>query len=228
MVVPLAACTGPQGPAGPAGSQGPPGPEGDRGPAGPPGKTGPLGPEGDEGPAGAVGPAGPQGPAVGGPQLVVALASQTINTTVTGVTGTTSQVVTDVTYTEEIVGVTVEGPLTGQTDDPVGTDVSTTEGTVNVNQTGQGAGTATLTQGLVTIRAIVEQSVMIYGACFDPDYTVDIEVCGEVWVAAIAVGDCGAFCAGPVTVPNLPGCWSVKAYQGGELQACWPLYISGE
>lgn len=65
LIVPLAACKGPQGPVGPTGPQGPAGPQGDQGPTGlrgaGGGATGPAGPEGPVGPQGPAGPQGPQG-----------------------------------------------------------------------------------------------------------------------------------------------------------------------
>lgn len=84
--------------------------------------------------------------------------------------------------------------------------------------------------------AFVTQPVTVQGACFDPDMSgeLNIEVCGTLWVANVTIEACGAFCLEDVVVPNLPGCWSVKAYydldndnelDDGELQACWPLYI---
>jgi len=73
IMVPLAACEGPQGPPGPegpTGAQGTLGPEGPMGPMGrsagepgPVGPQGPMGPQGEPGPAGAEGPRGEQGPA---------------------------------------------------------------------------------------------------------------------------------------------------------------------
>jgi hypothetical protein len=60
IVVPLVSCSGPQGPAGPSGQQGPQGEKGERGPAGPKGETGSMGPPGEPG---EPGPAGPRGPA---------------------------------------------------------------------------------------------------------------------------------------------------------------------
>ena len=84
LMVPLAACEGPQGPQGdpgPTGAQGPqgdigpmgprgagggdpgpPGPQGEPGPTGPEGPQGPEGEKGDRGLGGPMGPPGPQGP----------------------------------------------------------------------------------------------------------------------------------------------------------------------
>ncbi len=65
LIVPLAACEGPQGPTGDPGPTGAQGPQGDQGPQGPRGAgggaTGPAGPEGPAGPQGPAGPEGPQG-----------------------------------------------------------------------------------------------------------------------------------------------------------------------
>jgi len=66
LLVPLAACEGPQGPQGDPGPTGAQGPQGDVGPPGPRGagggQQGPEGPQGDTGPKGDTGPAGPRGP----------------------------------------------------------------------------------------------------------------------------------------------------------------------
>jgi len=78
LMVPLAACEGPQGPTGDPGPTGAQGPQGDQGPMGPPGRAGGepgppgpqgdpglqglVGPQGDEGEKGDTGPAGPMGP----------------------------------------------------------------------------------------------------------------------------------------------------------------------
>lgn len=212
IVVPLTACPGPPSQVGPAGPAGPQGEKGERGPRGAPGDPGPAGIRGPEGPEGPAGPAGPQGPAAG-PQLVVALASLDITTDVdTTVSGDTDALV-----------------VTGGTYDPgLGTIVGGTQENATVSGTGSGTGTATLDQGLVTIRADVGDPVEIYGACF-PEGTLVIKVCGEVWVYTMVSDNrdvCGAFSA-TATVPALTGSWSVKAYVDGELQACWPLYISG-
>ena len=62
LLVPLAACEGPQGPQGQEGPQGPQGPQGPEGPQGPRGRAGgETGPAGPEGPQGEPGPMGPQG-----------------------------------------------------------------------------------------------------------------------------------------------------------------------
>lgn len=72
LLIPLAACEGPQGPQGdpgPTGAQGPQGEEGpvgprgpSAGPQGPQGEQGEPGPQGEQGPQGEKGPIGPQGP----------------------------------------------------------------------------------------------------------------------------------------------------------------------
>ena len=223
ILVPLVACAGPQGPTGPAGPQGPPGPQGERGPRGAPGKQGPAGISGEPGEQGPAGPAGPVG-VVGQPQLVVALntlqfaVDTTVSTSVTGdvvdaTTGVPEEVVVDVTEPG--------GPGTGIVVDKELKEVSG-------SGSGSGTDTVTLYQGLVTIRADAGQAVLIYGACF-PEGTLTIEVCGTDWDLD-SIDDnrdvCGAFCA-TATVPPLDGCYSVKAYVDGELQACWPLKITG-
>ena len=94
LIVPLAACEGPQGPTGDPGPTGAQGPQGDQGPTGPAGRaggaTGPTGPQGDLGPQGPTGPLGEQGdrgltgppgpmgpPGIQGPtsQIVICLAA---------------------------------------------------------------------------------------------------------------------------------------------------------
>jgi hypothetical protein len=63
LIVPLAACEGPQGPQGEQGPQGPQGVQGEEGPPGPPGQPGgATGPQGPAGPAGPQGEQGEQGP----------------------------------------------------------------------------------------------------------------------------------------------------------------------
>ena len=254
LLVSLAACQGPAGPQGPPGS---PGAQGPAGPQGPRGSRGPAGPVGLQGPEGDVGPRGPAGPAGPNPQIVVALAEQVISINSTGTTD--QSVVTDIGKTTEAVsasGTTDELVVTGGTYDPVAgtitggtqenagmtssttvpvvTDVTATSGTVTVSS----SGTATLTQGLVTIRATVGQQVLVYGAGFDPNEEVSIAIYGAVdpWIE-VTTDDYGSFYTeSAVALPEIAsGLYSVKAYydlnndgnlDASELQACWPLFIS--
>jgi hypothetical protein len=91
--------------------------------------------------------------------------------------------------------------------------------------------------------------VMVSGACFDPDHDIEVELCGEHWftVDEEYISPCGGFCygkGGELWVPDEYwfydefgygygyGYWwweyniGVKAYQGGELKACWPLVVA--
>jgi len=91
--------------------------------------------------------------------------------------------------------------------------------------------------------------VMVSGACFNTHDDIVVELCGEEWftVCEEDISPCGAFCYGKMVTLQVPS-WTwfydefgepygygygyeewnvgVKAYQDGELKACWPLIIA--
>ena len=241
--------TGPQGPVGPPGAQGeegeqgppgraggPEGPEGPEGPTGATGATGATGPEGDRGPTGLMGAPGAPGP-VGpcNPQITV------------GMFWEMEYYCDCPLYPYECVFIEyfMLEPGIGYYIYDCGTKLPS-----EVDWLVEKYGCVYVETGIYFCQIpmqtcvclemppwLVSHSIIGYtyagdyvtiqGACFEPGATVDIEICGEWWTD-VTVLPCGAFCIEDAVVPFLaagPGCYSVKAYVDGELQACWPLYV---
>jgi hypothetical protein len=108
------------------------------------------------------------------------------------------------------------------------------------------------TYSVATVFVQPDMPVWVVGACFDTNDDIYVEICGEEWftVDEEDISPCGAFCYGKfetLTVPDYDWFWDefgephgymsgydewdvgVKAYQGGELKACWPIvvYVGG-
>ncbi len=170
---------------------------------GPVGPQGPQGPQGEKGARGPIGPAGDQGPR--GPQ---------------GPQGD-------------------PGPR-----GPEGAPGTGSAATIVVHWL---EGTCPPFAGATTA-AYPGMYVIVTGACFDPNEDIVVELCGYEWfvIDEERIEPCGAFCygkTGEVRVPEWDwfysyfgwpygyGYWyeewniGVKAYQHGELVACWPLII---